>query len=1378
MKITSTLYFLTFILTINCTLLNSQIIEEDYNFISVKNNISQRAVSTITQDQQGLIWMGTNGVGLNKYDGVSFKSYRQDSNSENSLSSSLIRSSYNDSSNRLWVGTEMGLNLYNRDFDNFEKVKLYSNSEEIHKVSIRAIVELDSGELLIGSHFYGIFKVNPETLIGTSINIKTKKSISGLQINSLVKNKNGKIFIGSNYGLFEYNDIQIVPVLTNYDESSDATQILYHIESMLVDNEGSLWLGTFSDGLIKIGLTPFNSYFVKNYKITGQRVLSLIQAPNGRLLCGTENDGLFVVTKEGEIIKNYHYSKFGDSKIDSNSIWSLFVDNEERIWIGYYNKGVGKYDKFYNKFKSIKSLPNVQNSLQSPSVTAIVGDEKEQIWIGIDGGGIDVYNPNTQKITHLLNSNNGIAEGLTNKDIVALHIDVNKNLWVGTWNAGIFYLPNGSKKFINYTKENTVGLESNRIMSFAESSKGIIWIGTFLKGLHCYNTKTKVFKHNDILFQKFNISQNDIHKVLVDSNDNIWVGTTLGLYKVIPDSNGRFDAVSLEDKMYTKHEKKYIVHDIVTLFEDKNKNIWIGTDGAGVCKYSNSTKEFVWINNSKGLENETVATIIEADNGDIWIGGNKGITKYDIKNETFTNFDTNDGLLANDFNFNCTYKSPKGILYFGNYRGINYLDPSNISINKHIPDLYFSDFKLFNKSIEPNSKKSPLKKVISETKHLTLTHKQSVFTIEYAGINYTKPEKNQYAYYLEGFDDRWNFVGNNRSATYTNLSAGEYKFKVKASNNDGIWNEEPLQLLITITPPWWNSKLAWFCYILFTLLLTYIIIKIAKQRVNEKQLVQFELDKRLQEEVLNDRKIQFFTNISHEFRTPLTLISNPLEDIIDDETLLLPQSVKEKHAIIHKNTNRLKRLIDELMDFRKIQLNKLSIKVSKIEPISFVKEITSHFKEESSLKNIMLTFDSDEIPIDLWSDPGMLEKIIFNILSNAFKITPENGLITVSVIKSKNKLIFPLIDDTKEFSAIEISIEDTGIGINKEDVKNIFERFYQVKKLNSQYYGGTGIGLEVVKSFIDLLKGQILVESEESVGTKFRIFLPLGKEHFSETELFLAPTKTEEKTSPDDENIEIAFNDDDNTKKTLLITEDNVELRSYLTKELRNEYSILEAKNGLEGVQIANEKMPDIIITDVIMPEMDGFEFCEKIKQDIKTSHIPVLMLTAKAMTDDWVKGIDSGADVYLTKPFDMKVLKAQLKQIVVSRQLLLDKYFKDTRNVKIPENTSPIDKKFITKVLDYINNNLSDESLNVEQLADELFLSRSQLYRKIKALTGYTANEFLRKIRLEKAKEMIENGHESISEVGFKVGFSSPSYFTKCFKSHFGILPTEIKQE
>ena len=685
--------------------------------------------------------------------------------------------------------------------------------------------------------------------------------------------------------------------------------------------------------------------------------------------------------------------------------------------------------------------------------------------------------------------------------------------------------------------------------------------------------------------------------------------------------------------------------------------------------------------------------------------------------------------------------------------------------------------------MSPKTEDSPLNEVLFSTDELTLKPDQSVFTIDYASIDFTRPSDNSYAYILEGFDNSWNYVGNTKSATYTNIPAGNYTFKVKAANNDGFWTQDPIALAITILHPWYKQTWAITLYIVIIIILAYFAYTFTQNRIAEKRLIQYERDKRQQEEELNNRKLQFFTNISHEFRTPLTLIKNPIEDIITSKTYTFPKEIAAKHRSIFRNTERLIRLINELMDFRKLQFKKTVIKVEKISITSFCENIVAHFKEEAYQRNIALEVTSEEDDLGVYADPGMLEKIIFNLLSNAFKATPDNGLVSVSLKRTEEHIILPEISSESPVEALEIQVEDTGFGIPKKEIEKVFDPFYQVEGMNKQYYGGTGIGLEVVRSFLIMNKGKIEVSSQVNQGTTFKIYLALGKEHFDSSEL-LSTSELIPEQEIEDSMIKLPQGSmtkdpaESETEKpnTLLIIEDNFELRTYLKEQLKVYYKVVEAINGEEGLEQALKIIPDVILTDVLMPQMDGVEFCRRLKKDIKTSHIPVLMLTAKAQTDDWLAGLDAGADAYINKPFNIKIVRSQLKQLIENRQKLFTKYFSELSTADLKANSTSIDKKFIAKVINYIYKNIDDPKLNVENLANELYLSRSQLYRKIKALTGQTANEFIRKIRLEKAKELLENGEESVSEIGYKVGFSTPSYFTRCFKSEFGKLPTDIK--
>ena len=727
--------------------IQSQTAEGEYTFVNFDKGATQRAVTSILQDTQGLIWMGTNGVGLYKYNGMEYKTYKHVSNDPTSINSSLVYSVYMDTSDRLWVGTLNGLNVYDPILDQFKEIELRPESFAKGKIPVYALAENQSNELFIGTNEHGLIKMNQETLQYENIAIKGGFKPSDLVINSIVCDVANTMLIGTSRGLFVYKDQNNYIEPARFETLNGTTIIEQSIESLLIDSEENLWLGTFSNGLIKIAEDPNGKLVFDEYNVTNKRILSLIQGPDGNILCGTENDGLIVLKANGEVIHNYRYDKFKKNGIKSNSIWSLFVDHQKRIWIGYYNKGVGVYDRYDDKFMDIESSPNLTNSLKSTSVTGIVQDDTKRLWIGMDGGGVDVYNPGNETFIHLSDPNNDLISGLDSSDVQTIFIDSMENVWVGTWSSGIYFLAKNSKRFISYNKSNTNGgLTSNRIMSFCEDSMGNIYIGTFFNGLHIYTPKTKTF--SSLSGKPFNetlIGESNIRIVLVDQDNAIWLGTTSGLYKVIGDPHNGYKVDAMNESMFkTLHDLNTPI--ILSLFEDSEKNIWIGTDGSGLCKYDHSINEFTWYNKSNGLIQETVASIIEDDDGHIWFGGAAGISKLDKSNGTFTNFTINDGLLANDFNYNSVFKDSDGILYFGSYEGVNYFDPSKILRNTNPPSLYFTDFKLFNKSVTPGGENSPLEKVISETEHLTLNHKASVFTLEFAGINYTRPQNNQYAY--------------------------------------------------------------------------------------------------------------------------------------------------------------------------------------------------------------------------------------------------------------------------------------------------------------------------------------------------------------------------------------------------------------------------------------------------------------------------------------------------------------------------------------------------------------------------------------------------------------------------------------------------------
>ncbi|WP_456311990.1 two-component regulator propeller domain-containing protein [Pseudomonas shirazensis] len=1345
---------------------------ENYQFRLLNKETSKSGIYTITQDQFGCIWIGTNGAGLYKYDGVNYVAYEQNAKISNPINSNLIYVTYIDSRNQLWVGTDEGLCLYNRNLDTFESINIQKKSKKETVISVKSIIEDNEGNLFLGTFNNGLLKLNTTSRKIIKIKPDTPNTTNYL-INCLVKDKKETIYLGTNVGLKVVDPVK--NEIKKVDLGKDNQILSGAIVSMFFDSSQNLWIGNGFKGLVKVALYSKIKKVI-SYPVTKKRIMSILATDPKTILCATENDGLIIVNDQGVVQKKYVNSKFNIRSLGSNSVWSLFLDKENRIWLGYYNKGLGVFDKINSKVHIIESLPENSNSLQTNCVTGIAKDHDGQLWLSMEGGGVDIYNPKSKIFKHITKSDNSHYSGLTNDNITNVFIDKKQNVWLSSWNEGIFILKKGSKNFINYNTKNT-NLASDNIMSITEDSRGIIWIGTFSKGLHYYTPSDGKFHHcNSKPFYTNGIANSDIRKVMADSDDAIWVGSTTGLYKVATTDFVSFDVTSFRGKMSDKLKNHKSIHTINTLYEAKNKEIWIGTDGAGLFSYNKKTDVLKWYIDFKGLNEKSISAIVESNDDCIWLSGKKGISKLDFKNKTTVNYSTYDGLPENDFNNNSVLKDEKGLLYFGSYEGLNYFDPANIIKSKKQLPIYLTDLKLFNKSVGPLEKNAPLKKVISQTKKIVLKHDQSVFTIDFIAVNYSFPARNEFAYYLEGFEDSWNYVGSKTSATYTNLPPGQYIFKVKAAEKNGVWSQKPLELKIEILQPWWKTPFAYLFYSLLFIAAIHFANQYYQNRFKQKQMIQFEKEKAIQIEKLNTKKLQFFTNISHEFRTPLTLILNPLGDIIKHNSQDVPETVLNKLQTIQKSSDRLSRLINELMDFNQLQFNKMILKLQLIDVVDFTKEIVSYFNEEALSRGIELNYESDQASLMDWIDLKMFEKIIFNIISNAFKVTPDNGSISIKIKVNDELMHFPLIISSNQNRYFQISIEDTGSGLDKKDIKRIFDRFYQVNNLNKAYYGSTGIGLEVVRGFVELHKGIIEVESELRVGTTFKLLFPVGKAFFNENEILLEEFKKDKKISftPIIEKAETELEDNQKQDRiyTILIVEDNVELRNYLKNELKKEYKVLVAENGQAGLELALHKLPDLIVTDVIMPVMNGLDLCKSIKANLKTSHIPLLMLSAKALVKDRLEGIDSGADMYLSKPFDMDILRASLVQMINSRQIMFNKFYNGI-TPKAKEKTTSLDKEFIKTVLDYINNNISDTELSVEDLASKVFLSRSQLYRKIKTLTGISVNEFIRNVRLEKAKELIELGNDNITEISFKTGFSSPSYFTKCYKEKYGHLPT-----
>ena len=1337
-------------------------------FNSVKENIFQRPITAMVMDKFGFIWIGTDGAGLYKFNGYSYTYYVHDLEDPNSINSNSISSLFEDSSGRLWIGTDAGLCFFNDRLDTFTRFN--NNIEDIispNYTNILCFAEYEN-TLLVGT-YDGIREVNMDR--------KALKhyALSGSAVLDLEYSSKGNLYIATYDGLRMEQFHEKGRILTMPLNHSGVDQ---HITKLHLDKRENLWIGTLRSGIYKGDVKKANPSFTK-LDIVQSAVMSITSGME-HVFIAVENEGLVLLDMNGTVVKHYQYDAKDKNSIASDSVWAILLDQENRLWLGYYENGLGFFDAYHNKFKSLQR-EDVGNSIQTNDIKALAKTADDQIWIA-QINGLDILDSQTGKITNVYGKPNTTYDGLRpGVYIEDVFVDSQGNVWIATWGDGIFLLKQGTTSFLNFTTETTNGiLETNKVRCFTEDGIGRVWIGSFLEGVYFFDPNTQNIQvPKGDSYASSQIIEKDVKVMYHDSYGYIWIGTSSGLYHIEQKNKDAYEAVAHNNAISSKFGGHPSSSRILDIYETQDGSVWFGTNGGGLFSYQRDKQDFERLE----LKNHNltyVNAIFEPTKNELWLSSKQGVLNINRTTSEFVRFTTYDGLLENFLIDRAVIMDNNNTLYLGTKKGLNIIEPQNIGYNPYLIKPYLKGIKLFNKKIESSDELSPLHST-PEPNTITLRHNQNILTIDYEAIGYTRPEKNQYAYYLEGFETSWNYVNSKTSATYTNLASGDYTFKLKAANNDNKWNEASVILNIKVMPPWWKTLWAYLLYLLLISLLIFSGMFLYKKRINERNTFRLERERRKQKLDLQQQKLQFFTNISHEFRTPLTLIINPILELLELKDAGFSQKVKQKHSIIHKNAERLSRLINELMDFRKLQSNKLRLRISQFNLITHTKNILSFFNEESKRRSIRLDLKFEQRNLDIWADRGMLEKILFNLLSNAFKVTPNEGKIQLRV-RSDLKKILPLVNKDTQIPVVEISIKDNGPGIDQKDYKKIFKRFYQISELNKSYYGSTGVGLEMVKSFVELHKGVVEVESELGKGSIFKIILPFGKEFYQGSQYTNAkketPISSVEETAiakPEVYKIEDILSKKE-SKKKLLIAEDNVDLQDYLISILEQEYEIIMASDGQEGWLKTMEHHPDIIITDVIMPLMDGIAFSEKVKSDPTLNHIPIVILTAKELTKDRIKGMEAGAEAYLVKPFDTKELKVVLEQLLLKKERLLQQY----ANVSLPttdSKESDLDNRFIQSVVTYVQENIESPSLNVEKLSSHLCLSRSQVYRKIKTLTGLSPIEFIRRVRLERSRTLLQNDKNlNVSEVAHKVGFLSASYFTVCYKKQFGELPKRGK--
>jgi signal transduction histidine kinase/ligand-binding sensor domain-containing protein/DNA-binding response OmpR family regulator len=1461
---TGTLKSLIFILFFPCILFP---VSQDIKFehFTVEDGLSNNKLRCILQDKHGFIWIGTED-GLNKYDGYKFTIYRNNPLDSLSLSSNWITALHEDRSGDLWISTMGGgLNKFNYEKEIFIRCNKYLDKPRKWKgmsaITMKQIGEYQYGDekvLWIGT-YTGLHKMDPKTQSFTHYP-HTNQGQPYCHVQTVAVDKSGMVWIGSlKDGLHKFNPE--TEQYTHYKNDPDNLNSLSddRIFALLFDRNDILWIGTTAGGLNRFD--PEKEQFT-SYKydpndprsLSSNNVKSIYEDHAGVLWIGTADGGLNIFDRNTQEFTRFMHDSGNPTTLNDNTVWHIYEDRSNVLWLGTWG-GINKIVPSKKQFVDYKKIPGNLNSLNdnyAGSIYISTRGRSEVLWIGTRRG-LNKIDRKTGKYTHYINNPDN-TKSIPSVLINSLFEDRTGILWIGTYGNGLIKFDPSSQQFTRYSRDqkNPNSINDNMVYSIFEDKYGVLWISTDVGGIN-------LFDRDKETFTQIGDTKCAMH-ILEDSYGDLWIAAWPGLRKYDRET-GKFIEYyrNREAINYPELNRNNFIHE--SCYGEKNI-LWIGTY-SGLNKFDRKSEKFTNYTVKDGLPNNVINGILEDELGNLWLSTNNGLSKFNPKSELFKNYDINDGLLSNQFSPGGCYMSKDGEMFFSSSKGVNAFFPNRLIDNPHTPKIVVTDFQLFNKSVSVkkdndtvNTKTYLLNQHISLAKEIKLSYQENVFSFEFAALDYNSPEKNQYAYMLDGFESNWNYNNySRRYATYTNLNPGTYVFRVKGSNNDGLWNEEGTSLKVIITPPWWETNLAYSIYLLLICAVVFTVWRVQTSRLKMKH--RMEMD-HLQTEKLQEvdhMKSRFFANISHEFRTPLTLIEGPVKQMLSGE---FKGNMKEQFKIILRNSGRLLKLINQLLDLSKLESGKLKLKARETEIISLTNGLVQAFESLAVRKKITLNFNSELDFQEIYIDIDKFEKIINNLLSNAFKFTPEKGEIEVRICRGiapikkesstrhvqddvSNKTVIPVPqlaggiqnvkfqqeilnkkwiphsgndgrdDNNSQFPIpnsdyVKIIISNTGPGIPEDKINKIFDRFYQIDESYTKDEEGTGIGLALTKELVELHHGMINVKCRRgtvhSVPTKgdlfnttFTVSLPQGKDHLREDEiaddmetgdrrqqagkhpLTISPPGEDIIEIPSD-NIQHRVSSTENRVPSILIVEDNADLRQYIRSNMDGEYQIREAENGEEGLEEAINEIPDLIISDVMMPKMDGFEFCAKIKTDERTSHIPIILITARAEQEDRIEGLETGADDYITKPFDHEELLIRVKNLIDQRRKLRERFARES-NFKLDEIVrTSTDEKFINRVMDIISQNISDSKFNIENLSEKLGLSRMQLHRKILGLFGQSPGDFLRTIRLKRGAEMLKKKAGNISEIAYEVGFENPANFSTSFRQQFGISPSEYSRK
>lgn len=1344
--------------------------EITFKHLGVNDGLSDSQINHITKDSKGFMWFST-GYGLNRYDGYTFKVFTRNSKDPYSLAENAVDNVQEGIDGLLWVHTvRSGYFYYDPRKETFHPAMPLLN-DKYGIPNPPQLMYIDKEKNFWINNYDGLYFYDVTKQKLTYYPIDEKASKKGSYISCITEDKN-KILLLYNDGYFVSIDRQTTKIV-------DRNDYLLHVMSitpsgpykMFVDADGDYWI--YADAGVWVYHTAVDRWEYLSSQVNSPFVLSsdivrdIKNDTKNQIWIATDHGGINVINKENRSIQYLKNNVLNERSIIQNSINCLYCDDNGGVWVGSYKRGISYYNESVFKFRNdhFPEFSQIRNF--TADVNSIVEDRHGDLWVGTSSGLVYMNRTtNERKLFQHTTSMNSLSSDVI---VGQLHTKDGK-IWIGTYRGGLCVFDGHTFTCYKHKPESLNSLASDNIWTLAEGNDGYIWIGTLGCGLQGLDPRTGKFtlyaQHGSIFEREY------ITSIRVGRDENIYMATTNGLTIYSPSTR------TFEKRMGNKRGTKMFSHpNINDIYEDSRGLLWVAT-GEGLNIYDQKNDEVVVPVKNFSLGNEIIQAIVEDNNKNMWITTNTSISNIVVNVDPTTgvyiyvchSYDELDGLQGQQFNARSITRTRKGEIIAGGVQGISLFDPEGLKYNNVTPKIEFTGLQLFNEEVRIDSMYNGnriLTQALNQTSEIRLKYSQNVFSVSFSAMNYILPEKTKYMYMLEGFNTNW-MTDDVNKLTYTNLAPGTYKLKVKAINSDGFSNHETAELRIVITPPFWVSPIAYALY----LLLIAVILYWAHGQVlrNERQkfkLVQIEQEA-LQKHEVDDMKLRFFTNISHELRTPLTLIISPLENVIKH---IENKEQKNKLEMVHRNALRLLNLVNQLLDFRRSDVKGHQLNPSQGDIVEYIRNVSNSFIEYSEKKNIHLIFFSTIEKLWMAFDEDKVGKVIMNLLSNAFKFTPEGGRVDVSLD------MLPAEGDCPE--QLEIKISDTGVGIADADKELIFERFYQIQPKEGQKSSGSGIGLHLVKEFVSLHGGTVTVLDNVVKGSVFIVMLPVVRSQEEQEKKSDLTQEVVEVTPQESLNEVTGEEETENAgskQPVVLIVDDSNDFRLFMRDSLQAEYIVEEASDGNKAWKMIPELHPDIIVSDVMMPGMDGNELCRLVKTDIRTSHIPLILLTARSAKEQKQEGLESGADDYITKPFDFDLLAIRIRNLLQLRQKRQEN-FKQLIEVSPSEITiTSLDEKLINKAVRYVENNIFRSELSVEELSSELGMSRVCLYKKMLSITGKTPIEFIRIIRLKRAAQYLRESQQSVSEIAYQTGFSNPKYFRKYFKDEFGILPSEYQ--